>query len=102
PRLGLAKWQTRRARCAHRPHRRTQYRSAFRPDQARRSGDYRHRRKSLTQMPADLIRFENVTKIYGQGDAAVVALDRINLRIESGEFLAILCPSGFRKLMALN
>jgi putative ABC transport system ATP-binding protein len=53
-------------------------------------------------MTTNLIRLENVTKVYGQGDAAVVALDRINLRVESGEFVAVLGPSGSGKSTAMN
>ena len=53
-------------------------------------------------MSAELIRFENVTKIYGQGEAAVVALDRVNLSIDKGEFVAVLGPSGSGKSTAMN
>jgi putative ABC transport system ATP-binding protein len=53
-------------------------------------------------MSAELIRFENVTKIYGRGEAAVVALDRINLSIAVGEFVAVLGPSGSGKSTAMN
>jgi putative ABC transport system ATP-binding protein len=50
----------------------------------------------------ELIRFDNVTKIYGQGEAAVVALNRINLSIAKGEFVAVLGPSGSGKSTAMN
>src|ERR1700752_1100011 len=53
-------------------------------------------------MSAGLIRLENVTKVYGHGDAAVVALDRINLHVERGEFVAVLGPSGSGKSTAMN
>ena len=53
-------------------------------------------------MSAELIHFSNVTKIYGQGEAAVVALDRVNLSIDKGEFVAVLGPSGSGKSTAMN
>src|SRR6267378_3896502 len=50
----------------------------------------------------DLIRLMDVRKIYGAGEAAVVALDRIDLTIDSGEFVAVLGPSGSGKSTAMN
>jgi putative ABC transport system ATP-binding protein len=50
----------------------------------------------------DLIRLEGVSKIYGTGEAEVVALDRIDLTIETGEFVAVLGPSGSGKSTAMN
>lgn len=50
----------------------------------------------------DLIRFDNVTKIYGHGEAAVVALDHVSFSITRGEFVAVLGPSGSGKSTAMN
>ena len=50
----------------------------------------------------DLIRFDNVTKIYGHGEAAVTALDHVSFSIASGEFVAVLGPSGSGKSTAMN
>lgn len=50
----------------------------------------------------DLIRFEDVTKIYGHGEAAVVALDHVSFTISPGEFVAVLGPSGSGKSTAMN
>ena len=53
-------------------------------------------------MSTDLIRLIAVSKVYGAGEARVVALDRVNLSIESGEFVAILGPSGSGKSTMMN
>jgi len=49
-----------------------------------------------------LIEFRNVSKTYGTGAAAVRALGRVDLTIESGEMVAIMGPSGSGKSTALN
>ncbi|MCX8066236.1 MAG: ABC transporter ATP-binding protein [Anaerolineae bacterium] len=49
-----------------------------------------------------LIQTENLTKIYGKGEAAVVALDHVNIAVEKGEFLAVMGPSGCGKSTLLH
>lgn len=43
-----------------------------------------------------------VTKVYGHGDTAVVALGGIDVRIDDGEFIAIMGPSGSGKSTCMN
>jgi putative ABC transport system ATP-binding protein len=49
-----------------------------------------------------LIQAENLTKIYGQGDTAVTALDHVNLSVNAGEFVAVMGPSGCGKSTLLH
>lgn len=49
-----------------------------------------------------IVRLEDVTKIYGTGDATVRALDGITLDIFSHEFTAIMGPSGSGKSTLLH
>ena len=41
-----------------------------------------------------LIELRDITRVYGKGEAQVHALDGVTLRIETGEFVAIMGPSG--------
>jgi putative ABC transport system ATP-binding protein len=49
-----------------------------------------------------IIELHGVTKVYGTGQAAVHALRGIDLRIEEGDFVAVMGPSGSGKSTCLN
>ena len=57
---------------------------------------------STSEPSAPQIELEGVTKIYGQGEAEVRALQGIDLKIHEGEFVAIMGPSGSGKSTAMN
>lgn len=50
----------------------------------------------------DILRVENLTKQYGNGETAVKALDNISFSITKGEFVAIIGPSGSGKSTLLH
>ena len=48
------------------------------------------------------IEAKNLSKIYGDGENRVVALDRANLEIVSSDFISIMGPSGSGKSTLLH
>ena len=53
-------------------------------------------------MSACVAELINVSKVYGMGDSEVRALDGLNLRVERGDYLAVMGASGSGKSTAMN
>ena len=50
----------------------------------------------------EILRVENLTKIYGKNESEVRALDNVSFCVEKGQFLAIIGPSGSGKSTLLH
>ena len=50
----------------------------------------------------EILRVENLSKVYGKGETEVKALDNVSFSIERGQFVAIIGPSGSGKSTLLH
>ena len=50
----------------------------------------------------EILKVENLTKVYGKGESEVIALNHVTFSVERGEFVAIVGASGSGKSTLLH
>ena len=53
-------------------------------------------------MPDTIIRLENISKSYSQGDTVIPVIKNLNVTIQEGKFISVIGPSGSGKSTLLN
>ena len=53
-------------------------------------------------MPNTIIRLENISKSYSQGDTVIPVIENLNVTIQEGKFISVIGPSGSGKSTLLN